>query len=193
MARIFKAAVLLYPFLVWALLALGNAPLKRILCAAVLIASIAFCAWKFFREKRSRGVRAIFPPLVLSALLAAVLLTGNDDFFRLYPIVVSGLFLFQFSRSLAFPPTVVERIARISDKDFSDDAIPYARKVTIVWCVFFVFNIAVSAGTAFAPWEIWVLYNGLISYVLMGFLFAGEWLVRKRIKKKARERQDRSR
>jgi len=30
--------------------------------------------------------------------------------------------------------------------------------------------------------EIWALYNGLISYGLMGLLFAGEWLVRRRVR-----------
>ena len=28
----------------------------------------------------------------------------------------------------------------------------------------------------------WMLYNGLLAYVMMGVLFAGEWLVRRRVK-----------
>ena len=39
----------------------------------------------------------------------------------------------------------------------------------------------------YADMKIWALYNGLIAYLLMGALFAGEYLVRLRVK--AREQQ----
>jgi uncharacterized membrane protein len=29
--------------------------------------------------------------------------------------------------------------------------------------------------------EVWALYNGLLAYLLMGAMFAGEWLVRRKV------------
>jgi uncharacterized membrane protein len=49
-----------------------------------------------------------------------------------------------------------------------------------VWCGFFILNGCMAAWTAFAASrETWALYNGLISYLLMGVLFAGEWVFRR--------------
>jgi acyl-coenzyme A synthetase/AMP-(fatty) acid ligase len=61
----------------------------------------------------------------------------------------------------------------------------YCRKVTLVWCGFFVLNGGVAAWTVFfAPQALWSLYNGGISYMLMGILFGGELMVRKMADKK---------
>ena len=60
---------------------------------------------------------------------------------------------------------------------------PYTRRVTQVWCGFFVFNGSLALLTAlYASDGVWMLYNGLLAYVLMGILFAGEWLVRQRVR-----------
>jgi uncharacterized membrane protein len=60
----------------------------------------------------------------------------------------------------------------------------YTRRLTLVWCNFFFLNGSVAAYTALAASrETWVLYNGLVAYVLIGALLAGEriarpWLLR---------------
>jgi uncharacterized membrane protein len=60
-------------------------------------------------------------------------------------------------------------------------AIAYTRKVTVVWCGFFVVTGTLALATAlWSSDKTWALYNGLIAYLLMGALFAGEWLVRPR-------------
>jgi uncharacterized membrane protein len=49
---------------------------------------------------------------------------------------------------------------------------------------FFAFNGSMSAAlTLWAPLSWWTLYNGMISYVLLGILFGGEWLVRQRLRR----------
>lgn len=46
---------------------------------------------------------------------------------------------------------------------------------------FFGINAVIALITVFfAPMEIWVLYNGLISYLLMGILLIAEFILRKR-------------
>ena len=100
---------------------------------------------------------------------------------KLYPALVNAVLLGTFSYSLAKPPTVIERFARLKHPNPPQRVIDYARAVTKVWCVFFILN--GSAAIATAVWgsdAVWALYNGLISYILMGSLMGIEWLVRRR-------------
>jgi uncharacterized membrane protein len=51
--------------------------------------------------------------------------------------------------------------------------------VTAVWLGFFLANAAISTATAIGgSLELWTLYNGFISYVIMGVLFISEWILR---------------
>jgi uncharacterized membrane protein len=48
-----------------------------------------------------------------------------------------------------------------------------------VWCVFFVLNSGVILWLALrGPLEHWVLYTGLVAYLLMGALFTAEMTYR---------------
>lgn len=101
---------------------------------------------------------------------------------KFYPVLVNLGFLFVFASSLIAPPTVIERFARLTNKELSREIIDYTRKVTWVWCAFFVINALVSAYTAiWASDDQWMLYNGFVAYILIGCLFAVEWLVRQRM------------
>ncbi|MDY7563010.1 hypothetical protein QN382_06080 [Pseudomonas sp. 10B1] len=103
-----------------------------------------------------------------------------------YPVLSSAFMLTLFGASLIYEPPIVERLARLSDPQLSDVAVRYTRTVTKVWCLFFLGNgLIASALTLWAPLSWWTLYNGLISYGLMGLLFAGEWLVRQRVRGRA--------
>ena len=96
-----------------------------------------------------------------------------------YPILVSLALAAVFGQSLVRGPSVVERIARLRDPHLPDWVSGYARTVTIVWLVFFLANAAISAATALADdLQLWTFYNGFVSYVLMGSLFAAEFAVR---------------
>lgn len=98
---------------------------------------------------------------------------------KLYPVIVSATLLSVFAISLWQPPSVIERLARLQDPNLPVQAIAYTRKVTVVWCFFFLINGGIALFTAlYASDKIWALYNGLISYCLMGILFGGEWLIR---------------
>lgn len=102
---------------------------------------------------------------------------------KLYPALVNAVMLTVFSTSLYFGPPVVERLARLQEPDLPSFAVAYTRRVTQVWCVFFIFNGSLALATAlWASDRTWAIYNGLLAYVMMGVLFAGEWLVRRRVK-----------
>ncbi|MDR0535651.1 MAG: hypothetical protein LBG65_04785 [Puniceicoccales bacterium] len=103
-----------------------------------------------------------------------------------YPVAANALFLGVFGLSLAKPPSFCERFARLVDgNDFPESAIPYARRVTQVWCALFVFNGVMALLTALSgDMKLWTLYNGAIAYVLIAALFCGERITRKIIFKK---------
>jgi uncharacterized membrane protein len=119
-----------------------------------------------------------------AGLLAGLSMLGNSLLpLKLYPPLVSLVLLGVFAASLLFPPPLVERIARLQEPDLPAHAVRYTRRVTEVWCGFFVINGGISLLTAlYASEALWALYNGLVSYLLIGLLFAAEWLVRQRVR-----------
>lgn len=128
----------------------------------------------------------------LAAAGAAVLglaawMGDNALMVKLYPVWVNAVMLAVFAYSLVNPPTVVERLARLQEPDLPESGVRYTRKVTLVWCLFFVLNGSAAAITAFFYSDaVWAFYNGLLAYVLMGCLMGGEWLLRPRARQGAK-------
>lgn len=120
---------------------------------------------------------------VLAALLAVVgtaVVTNSEALLRLYPAAVNLGMLLLFGLSLRYPPSMVERIARMREPNLPKAVVRYTRRVTLVWCAFFVANGTLAAYTAlYSSRGLWALYNGLIAYLLMGALFVSEWLFRR--------------
>ena len=125
---------------------------------------------------------------LVAAALATVLAGASflGDFWgplKLYPALVNGVMFGLFAMSLWRGPNVAERLARVRDPDLPPAAVAYTRRVTQVWCGFFVVNGLIAVATAlWASMAVWTLYNGLLSYAAMGVLMGGEWLVRKRVR-----------
>jgi uncharacterized membrane protein len=128
------------------------------------------------------------PMLVIGIGFAGLAMWSNQLLtLRYYPVLMSILSLIIFSWTLFYPPTLIERLARLQHPDLPATGVIYTRRVTQVWCGFFIVNGLIAFATArWASMEIWSLYNGLIAYVLMGLLFAGEYLVRIKTQKHAR-------
>ena len=119
------------------------------------------------------------------ALCAASYLLKAHQWLLLYPVVVNLVMLAVFGGSLWTAMPLVERLARLREPNLPPTGVRYTRKVTAVWCVFFVANGAAAAYTAaFSTDAIWALYNGLIAYVLMGCLMGAEWLVRQWVRRR---------
>jgi uncharacterized membrane protein len=165
---------LLYPFLVYFGMEHVSTPLFALVLGAVWLIRAPGLL------KQPGGRWMVAAALVYCALLA---FSGEATMLRWYPALINALLLFVFGISLKYGPPIVERIARLRDPQLPAKAIPYTRKVTWVWVGFFLFNgLMSSALTLWAPLSWWTLYNGLIAYFLMGALFAGEWLLRRRLK-----------
>lgn len=130
--------------------------------------------------QRTRGQRLVSAAVAL--FFVVVLLFERQQAMYWYPLLVNGLMLALFGASLLGPRSLVERLARLQNPDLPPRAVVYTRRVTQVWCGFFVFNIVVIlALIGSSSWRAWALYTGIIAYVLMALLFAGEWLCRQRI------------
>lgn len=118
----------------------------------------------------------------LLALAVLTAMTNSEILLRLYPVAVNLCLLVLFGLSLRKPPSMIERFARLNEPNLSPDGVSYTRRVTQIWCGFFVLNGAISAYTVFySSRAYWSLYNGLIAYLLMGILLGGEWLVRRHV------------
>lgn len=148
---------------------------------AVPLAALAL--WRWGGQIRRQGVLLLGLAVVAGAWLA---LKRADLALKAYPICVNlGLLAF-FGQSLWRGPSVVERLATLRQGPLDEAGVRYTRTVTKAWCVFFVVNATLSLATALAASRrVWALYNGAVAYGLMGLMFAGEWLIRRRVLRRA--------
>jgi len=115
------------------------------------------------------------------------LVSGDALPLKLYPVLVNAAMLAVFGWSLRGPQCLVERLARLQEPDLPPAGVRYTRRVTWAWCLFFIGNGTLAALTACLTSDrVWALYNGCIAYGLIGAMFAGEWLLRQRMKARAR-------
>lgn len=137
---------------------------------------IAVAVIRFFLSKDQ-----IFLPLTIFALLCGTLtlLLQNALWLKFYPVLMSLGSATLFAYTLIRPPTMIERFARLHQPDLPESGVRWTRQVTKVWCGFLVFNALVALITVFLSTQIWALYNGFISYVLMGILLLGEFVLRR--------------
>jgi uncharacterized membrane protein len=111
------------------------------------------------------------------------LLQRRADAMLYYPVLVNAGLLAAFAWSVAHPPTVIERIARLREGPLSPAAVAYTRRVTVAWAVFFACNGAIAFATArWTSIETWTFYNGGLAYLLIGVMFGAEWLVRRHVR-----------
>ena len=122
--------------------------------------------------------RIALAPLVV---LALYLLKANV-WFRLYPVLMVAVALVVFAISLWRTP-LVEVFARRRGETLDARGVVYCRRVTVVWTVFLSIHLVVTFLTVFASHETWALYNGVLAYLMMGALFVGEWLFRRRYRR----------
>lgn len=180
----------LYPVLVFLSLVVLKLPI-RVLSLCVIALALSFFLGMTGAKKSFKSLRRQI--LSTSFFLAAGLFcffTNQVYFLKLYSVVVSLMLLIVFSSTLIYGPTIIFRFATLSNKRIigspAEKAIEsYCRKVCIAWCLFFIFNGTIAAYTSFFCSDfIWSVYNGGISYLLMGLMFFIEYLIRIQVNKK---------
>ena len=173
----------LYPALVYYFLVIRNIPIRHFSLFVITIALITFLVGTSRKKSFFHG------SLVLLGVGALCLVTNSSVILRFYPLLMNVLFLAVFGSTFFLPPNMIFRFAKMQDKTISGSPgekmiEAYCRKVTIVWCVFFIINGSIAAWTIFFGSDVlWSVYNGGISYLLIGLLFTAEFLVRKMVQK----------
>lgn len=176
-ATVLTGAAVLYPFLAVAAVHLLGAYPALILLIVLVLLRVMVPALR----SMSADLLRIAVPVVIA--VAAVGLVDADLGVRIYPVAMNLAMLYAFASTLWHPPSMVERFARLVEPDLDAEGVRYTRRVTIVWSGFFVANGGLALWTALAgSWWAWTIYNGAIAYLLAGLLFAGEYLVRQRVR-----------
>ena len=172
-------AGVLYPFLVYfGLPHLSPGPLVAL--------ALGIGGVHLLRRRRGHGVLPRWSFLAIPGVLLALLALRPVLAAQAYPPLVSLTLAATFAWSLLHPPSAIERIARLTTPDFSPAAVAYTRTVTKVWTLFFLANASIASACAlWGTVAIWTLWTGLVSYLLIGVLFLGEMMVRRRVLQRA--------
>ncbi len=165
-----------YPFLLYGALQILEP-------RSVALAAGALLLLRLLTQRRRPAADDLRRLLIPAGGIAGVIVLtwiSNDARVALFvPGLVSGAVLVAFGRSLLRGPTLIETFARMQHPDLSPERIAHCRSFTGVWTVFLLANTGVCLGLAVSgDLEVWTIYTGFISYVLMGLLFAAEFAVR---------------
>lgn len=106
----------------------------------------------------------------------------DNIWFRAYPLIISGGVWVLFVRSL-FKVPLVEIFARRMGEELDEAGVRYCRRVTVAWVIFMTLHVAMTTATLFLSHRVWAVYNGCLAYILMGGMFAGEFCIRKWVKR----------
>ena len=173
----FVGLLALYPFIIYFGIRILPASFFGIALAVLLVLRFAFT--------RSAERATALPALaLLLAYAVAAALVGSRQLLLYYPVLVNLLMCAIFAGSLRHEEPLLLKVVRARGVAMSEHAPGYLHRLTAVWAAFFALNGGVAFWTTSASMEVWTIYNGLIAYLLIGALIAGEWVFRRQYKKR---------
>ncbi|MCC7013995.1 MAG: hypothetical protein IT454_15670 [Planctomycetes bacterium] len=176
MRAIFVVAALAYPLLV--MFGLARFQPRWVALAVAGVALARMLGLRGARRVVSSGALWSATVAVTGLILLAALL-NDERYLRLLPTAINASLCVVFGATLFTRVSMVETFARLTVDELSSEELRYCRSVTAVWCGFFAFNGSVIAWLSVsASRETWALFTGLISYLLVGLLFALEFVYR---------------
>ncbi|MDR0670632.1 MAG: hypothetical protein LBF95_11195 [Treponema sp.] len=189
MKHLLGVLIVLYPLLVFGALVIFKLPVRYLSVFIIALAAACFLMNRHAYKGR-RALVVFISPAILCCTGIVCLFTRASIIFKIYPVLANFAYLVILAESILIPPPVVLYFINLFDRAAKDRVPPeplerYCRRATIAWCVFFAVDGCVSLATVFwASDIIWGIYNGGITYVLMGLVFAGEYLILKLMEKK---------
>ena len=168
---LFSVFVITYPFMIFYALQ-QNIAVKFI--GIILLMVVIF---SFLHNKN----KSIF--LIGLTLCLFVVFFNQEIFLKLYPVLMNATVGTIFAWSLHKTPLITKFAQKMQKTPLDKNKLIYTRCATIAWTIFMFINTVVSLITVFLSNEIWTLYNGFISYVLIGIMMLSEYIVRQRFKK----------
>jgi len=172
-AAILLLASLGYPAAVY----LGRAavPPLTFVAVALLLMTVRTVTLEVTAARGQRGL------LIASAVVLVVLAALDPPVAaKAYPVLVSAGLAAVFGMSLLYPPSLVERFARMREPELPPAALDYCRAVTLIWTAWLCVNALIALILAIFGSDLaWALWTGVIAYLIMAALFAGEFVVRR--------------
>lgn len=156
----------------------------------VAIAAGTLIAWVIVRTipvlltARSEQRRAALQLPAIALVFALIgWILNNGTWLLVMPAATQATFGLAFLRSVdrkrARTP-LIEHFARMVKAELSVEEQAHCRRWTLIWGIYLIALAGLGLVLArFASLKVWTLYVGLLSYVLVGALFAVEYLVRK--------------
>jgi len=150
------------------------------------VAAAALIGWVIVRTipvlvsaKREQRAAALQLPAI--ALVFAFLgwVSNNGTWLLILPSATQATFGLAFLRSLSGTP-LIEHFARMMKSELSVAQQAHCRSWTRIWGIYLL--VLAAIGLALAGWAtltVWTVYVGVLSYVLIGVLFAIEYVIRK--------------
>ena len=150
------------------------------------VAAFTLVGWVIVRTipillsaKREQRRAALQLPAIALAFAVLGWISDNGTWLLILPSATQATFGLAFLRSLQGTP-LIEHFARMVKPELSVPEQAHCRSWTKVWGIYLL--VLAALGLVLARWAslgFWALYVGLLSYGLVGVLFAVEYVVRK--------------
>lgn len=166
---IFGIFVIAYPFMIFYALQ-QNIAVRFV--GLILLISVAIS----FIRNRNKYI------LAGGLLLVSLVIFFNQELFlKLYPVLMNTSMCAIFALSLQKTPLITKFAQKMQTKPLNQSELDYTKHATFAWAIFMFVNTVISLITVFLSNEIWTLYNGFISYILIGTMMFAEYIIRKKV------------
>ena len=128
-------------------------------------------------------LKTALPVCVMFAVIIIFHYT-NLVFFKYYPVIMNFVLFTFFFGSTFQEKTIIQRFALMMEPDAKPPVMVYTRNLTYIWAVFMFTNFLISLATVFMSEKVWAVYNGFVSYMLVGLFFVVEYIIRINFKRK---------
>jgi uncharacterized membrane protein len=150
------------------------------------VAAVALIGWVIVRTipvvvsaKRDQRRAALQLPAIALGFAVLGWISHDGIWLLVLPSATQATFGLAFLRSLSGVP-LIEHFARMVKPELSTAELAHCRAWTRIWGVYLLALAAIGLGLArWAPLRVWTVYVGVVNYVLVGALFAVEYLIRK--------------
>ena len=123
-------------------------------------------------------------PIFIMLLVILIFHYTNWIVAKYYPVIVNFVLFCIFFGSTFSEETVIQKMAKLMGPNIKPKALEYTRRLTYIWSIFMLANFFISLATVFMSEKVWAIYNGFLSYMLVGGFFIIEYMVRINFKKK---------
>jgi len=184
-----NAVLAMYPILVLCFLLILKIPV-RIFSLFTIALALFDIVFRILQKHTKKHISNYSNSLLLLIMGILGLIINTNIVHKLSPVMMNIMLLYTFGITLFEPPAMIYRFAVLADKSIpkslgQKEIAAYCYKVTVIWVVFFIINGSIAALTVFFGSDfLWAIYNNGVSPVLIGSLFAGEFIVRKIVHKK---------